>query len=181
MKNLKTQKKTDEQLIAQINQGDKKMLEVLFDRYIDKLLRYVNLFVKETEEAKDLTQEILTKIFQGLSAFKNKGRFEAWFFIVARRTIIDSHRKKQLKTYSYDNDKLDEAANKQHQQSEKSQTTQELLITLPNNEREILQLRFLEGLSYQEIAKAVNMSQGSVRNAVSRAIKRIQESNSNEL
>ncbi|KAF1082923.1 MAG: hypothetical protein GQF41_0690 [Candidatus Rifleibacterium amylolyticum] len=169
---------TDEQIVARIIRGERKMLDVLFERYIERLLRYVVLFVKSNEEARDITQDILVKIFQALGSFKSTGRFESWFFTIARRTLIDCYRKKKIKTFSFDSQEVDEPA---IPAQDGIGNAPELLKSLPARDREILQLRFLESLSYGEIAEITGMSEGSLRNVVCRSIRRIQEDNPDEL
>jgi len=169
---------TDEQLVARIVRGEKKMLDVLFDRYIERLMRYVVLFVKSQEEAKDITQDILVKIFKALGSYRSSGRFESWFFTIARRTLIDCYRKKKLKTFSFDSQEIEEPA---AQPQEGPGKAPELLQGLPARDREILQLRFLESLSYEEIAEITGMAPGTLRNVVCRSLKRLQEDNPDEL
>lgn len=173
------QNTTDEQLISAIIRGDKKLLNILFDRYVKRLLRYTTLFVHSHEEASDLSQEIFVKVFKALDGYKFLGKFESWFFTIARRTIIDQHRKKKLKTFSFDSVGLNESEIPSREQSQHEEL--EILQTLPAREREILQLRFVEGLSYEEISEITDMNQGSLRNIVWRSVKRMQEVNSDEL
>jgi len=170
---------TDEQLVTRFLRGEKKMLDILFDRYIERILRYVTLFLKSNEEAKDLTQEIFIKIFQSLEQYRFMGRFEHWVFVIARRTMIDLHRKKKLKTFSFDSMGLDESSIPDRDKS--ADSALELLHGLPARDREILLLRFMENLSYDEISKITGMAEGSLRNVVYKSIRRIQENNSDEL
>ncbi|MBU1105186.1 MAG: sigma-70 family RNA polymerase sigma factor [Candidatus Riflebacteria bacterium] len=179
MTSADNQKNTDEQLVARILRGEKKLFDVLFDRYIERLLRYVVLFLKSDEEARDLTQEIFIKVFRSLDQYKFMGKFERWLFVIARRTLIDQYRKKKLKTFSFDSMDMDESAIPV--QEESPDKAPELLQGLPVRDREILQLRFMENMSYEEISEITGMTQGSLRNVVCRWIRRIQEDNSDEL
>jgi len=169
----------DEQLVARILRGEKNLLDVLFDRYIEKLLRYVLLFVRNREEAKDVAQEIFIKVFRSLEQYRFMGRFERWFFTIARHALIDQHRKRKLATFSFDSVGMDESSIPDPKLPENN--APELLQGLPVRDREILQLRFIENLSYEEIAEITGMTQGSLRNVVHRSIRRLQEDNSDEL
>lgn len=170
---------SDEQLVARFLRGEKKVLDVLFDRYVERLLRYVTLFLKSSEEARDLTQDIFIKIFQSLEHFKCMGKFERWVFVIARRTMIDLHRKRKLKTFSFDSLGLDESSIPDREKCEAR--APELLQGLTARDREILLLRFMENLSYDEISEITGMAEGTLRNIVCRSIRRIQENNSDEL
>ncbi|PKL44267.1 MAG: hypothetical protein CVV41_06420 [Candidatus Riflebacteria bacterium HGW-Riflebacteria-1] len=170
---------TDEQLVARFLRGEKKMLDILFDRYIERLLRYVTLFLKSNEEARDLAQDIFIKIFQSLEGYKSMGKFEHWFFVIARRTMIDLHRKKKLKTFSFDSLGIDESSIPCREKG--TDRAPEMLQVLPARDREILQLRFIENMSYEEISEITGMAEGTLRNIVCRSIRRLQENNSDEL
>ncbi|GAB1352705.1 sigma-70 family RNA polymerase sigma factor [Erysipelotrichia bacterium] len=170
---------TDEQLVASFLRGEKKMLDVLFDRYIERLLRYITMFLKSSEEARDLAQDIFIKIFQSLENYKFMGKFDRWFFVIARRAMIDLHRKKKLKTFSFNSLGIDESSIPDRGNS--TDKAQELLQVLPAKDREILQLRFIENLSYEEISEITGMAEGTLRNIVCRSVRRLQENNSDEL
>jgi RNA polymerase sigma-70 factor (ECF subfamily) len=155
------------------------MLDLLFDRYVDRLFRYLLLFLKDEEEAKDLVQEIFIKVFQSLAQFKSLGRFESWFFTIARRKLIDRSRKRRLKTFSFDSLGFSEPPAPDN--TSELARANDLLHGLPARDREVLQLRFIENLSYEEISEITGMTPGSLRNLVYRALRRIQEDNSDEL
>ena len=170
---------TDDEIIAAIQNNDIAKADILFDRYYDLVLKYSLVFVKAFEEAEDVTQEIFTKAFKAMHGYRFHGKFKSWLLTIARRTLIDRHRKVGLKTFSID--AVDLEIKDEASVPGASCTDHELLRILPAKEKEILLLRFVEGLSYSEISSITGMSQGSLRNAVSRAIKRLQKDARDEL
>lgn len=178
MKKAEKAEVTDEELVGQINQGNTALQELLFDRYIHRLLRYVLVFVKSSEEAKDLTQEVLIKVFEALPHYRPTGKFESWVFTIARRFLIDYHRKNKIKTLSID---ADEVADQTQELTAGSSQVADLISVLPVKKREVIQLRFVEGLSYKEISEITGLVQGSLRNMVSDCVKKMQKEHLNEL
>lgn len=90
----------DEELIEKILKGKTELYEEIIKRYQNKVYSTVYSYVRDSEEAKDLTQEIFIKIYNNLSNFKNMSRFSTYLYRVAVNCCIDWTRKKRLKTVS---------------------------------------------------------------------------------
>lgn len=177
MKNL-----SDDALIALYQQGKNEAFDELLSRYKEKLYNYIYLVVQNREMAEDIFQDTFTKVIITLkqNRYNEKGRFLGFLFRVAHNLIIDIYRQEQYAQFvnpteaGYDifNDK--ELADPSQ---EDTITYEQILVDvrrlirfLPENQREIIMMRFYKGMSFKEIADrkeiSINTALGRVRYAI---------------
>lgn len=177
MKNL-----SDDALIALYQQGKNEAFDELLSRYKEKLYNYIYLVVQNREMAEDIFQDTFTKVIITLkqNRYNEKGRFLGFLFRVAHNLIIDIYRQEQYAQFvnpteaGYDifNDK--ELADPSQ---EDNITYEQILVDvrrlirfLPENQREIIMMRFYKGMSFKEIADrkeiSINTALGRVRYAI---------------
>jgi RNA polymerase sigma-70 factor (ECF subfamily) len=168
----------DHKLVERCLQGDDAAWETVVKSYGKRLFNLSYRYMNSKEEAEDLTQEILIRVYQNLKSYRPEaGSFQAWILRVARNLIIDRYR--QLRRFSAmgGSEEL-EAANiaddrmKTPQQAaehrEFSRFLQEGLQSLSPELKEALILRDLEGMAYQEIAGLINVPEGTVKSRINR-------------
>lgn len=148
-------------------QSDKKKWFLgLFESYESKLLRFVFRMVKNNEHAQDIVQDTFIKAWKLYDLEKN-GPIEAWLYTVARNATYDFLRK-QKKVKNSSEDLLQEIADPQLAADEKiadSENKQQFLKffdELTDIQKEVLQLKFGEELSYNQISQATGMSANHV-------------------
>lgn len=168
----------DDQLILAFQKGNRACFEVLFDRYLIRTVRYVATYVKNMEEAKDISQEVFIKAFKALPAYKPSGKFVSWLFTIARRSVIDFQRKKKRdNVFQIKDEELanlpDESSSSVTTEILSSAAAEELLKSLPEAYREILLLRVVEDLSYNEISEITGHTPGNLRKIVHRTIQKL--------
>lgn len=164
-------------LIHRAKRGDQSAFARLCEEYRDKIYHFVYFRVSDKEKVQDLTSEIFFKILDTLVRGKTEIEdFRAFLYQTARNLIIDFYRANSKKDIS-----LDEVIEKEI--GEETDLVggldikidllkiEEALKKIPDRYREIIILRFVDELSFKEIAKIVDESESNVRQIVSRGLK----------
>lgn len=174
--------RTDETLVALYANGDNEAFDVLLNRYRTKLYTYIYYIVRNSEQAEDIFQETFMKaiitIRQG--RYNENGKFSAWLRRIAHNLIIDAYRQeKSENVISCDepeanilnNIKLAEGTIENEMVGRQIlEDVRHLMNCLPDEQREVVQMRFYQDLSFKEIAEltgvSINTSLGRMRYAI---------------
>jgi RNA polymerase sigma-70 factor, ECF subfamily len=168
----------DHKLVERCLQGDDAAWETVVKSYGKRLFNLSYRYMNRKEEAEDLTQEILIRVYQNLKSYRPEaGSFQAWILRVARNLIIDRYRQmrrfstmggtEELETMNIaDNRAQNPQQAAEHKES--SQFLQEGLQSLSPELKEALILRDLEGMAYQDIAGLINVPEGTVKSRINR-------------
>lgn len=164
--------------VKRCQEGDTEAFGVLYDRYIDKIYRFVfyKTFVKEVAE--DITSDVFHKALQKINSYEvDKGVFSAWIYRIARNNVIDYYRSQKGDVPLEDvfDVGFDERTPESLDAIAALDKVQEYLKTLNAKQREIITLRVWEELSYREIAEIVGGTEDSVKMAFSRSIRELRE------
>jgi len=171
------------QLISRCQQGDQEAFKEIFDRYQKKVYRIAYGVVRHREEALDIVQEVFVKLFHSIKNFKGKSHFYTYLYRMVMNTAIDHSRKmgKQIIS-SLDEEGSFEPSEEIEKWPEKILLQKELeekvngaMGKLPAEQRAAIIFREVEGLSYQEMADAMECSIGTVMSRLHYARKRMQE------
>jgi len=171
------------QLISRCQQGDQEAFKEIFDRYQKKVYRIAYGVVRHREEALDIVQEVFVKLFHSIKNFKGKSHFYTYLYRMVMNTAIDHSRKmgKQIIS-SLDEEGSFEPSEEIEKWPEKILLQKELeekvngaMRKLPAEQRAAIIFREVEGLSYQEMADAMECSIGTVMSRLHYARKRMQE------
>ena len=139
--------------------------ETLFVVYQDRLRRYLGRASGETELARDLTQEVFVRVSRVAIPVAPENQLAGWLFRIARNVVLDHHRQRKRRP--------EEAVGTFDKARDASQETttalNQALSTLPELERDVFLMREMSGLSYDEIAKACELTPDAVRNRIHRA------------
>lgn len=173
---------TEQELVSAAKAGDQQAFEQLV---LDNQNRIYSLAVRlagDREEAFDLAQEAFVKAWQGLPSFQGESSFATWIYRLATNVCIDYLRKQKRRRQvesevSLDDEELSwtepaDWSQDPHRQLERSEQGRALargLEALPEQQRQILVLRELSGLSYQEIAGKLDLDLGTVKSRIARA------------
>ncbi|HPD55240.1 MAG TPA: RNA polymerase sigma factor [Candidatus Paceibacterota bacterium] len=176
--NKKDNKKKIRKLVSQAQHGNAESFGEIYELFVERIYRYIYLKTNNKEEAEDLTQQVFTKAWEALPQFKfYKNPFSSWLYSIARNLIIDFYRKKKP-DFSLDGENaLDVVDNldlvEQFAIQEEVQRVLEFINQLPSEQKELLLLRFVDDLSYDEIAAIMNKSPLTLRVIQHRALKRL--------
>lgn len=171
------------QLISRCQQGDQEAFKEIFDRYQKKVYRIAYGVVRHREEALDIVQEVFVKLFHSIKNFKGRSHFYTYLYRMVMNTAIDRSRKmgKQIIS-SLDEEGSFEPSEEIEKWPEKILLQKELeekvngaMGKLPAEQRAAIIFREVEGLSYQEMADAMECSIGTVMSRLHYARKRMQE------
>jgi len=168
-----------EHLVDRAKNGDTEAFGRLYDIYGDRIYRHIYYRTSNVEDARDLTQEVFVKAWQGLPKYKRtKTPFLGWLFTISHNRVIDYYRTK--KDYAYLNDEVVmEDKNKSPEKLVEDQFTQQevrrAILQLPEDQQQVILMSFIEGFEYNEIAETLNKSEGNIRVIVHRALKRMRE------
>ncbi len=176
---------TDSTLVALYQSGDEKALSVLIERHQKDLFTFIFYKVLDEDLANDIFQDTFMKIIVTLKEgrYNEEGKFILWAKRIAHNLIIDHYRIKskniKVSETTYDNeefsvfDLIREPSENIEDQLVTDQINNDLLkmlIHLPENQQEVIKLRFFDGLSFKEIAEqtetSINTTLGRVRYAL---------------
>lgn len=173
---------TEQELVSAAKAGDQQAFEQLVQDNQNRIYSLAVRLAGDREEAFDLAQEAFVKAWQGLPAFQGESSFATWIYRLATNVCIDYLRKQKRRRQvesevSLDDEELSwtepaDWSQDPHRQLERSEQGRALargLEALPEQQRQILVLRELSGLSYQEIAEKLNLDLGTVKSRIARA------------
>lgn len=156
-------------LIERVKQGDEKAFEQIFYRYQEKVYNVAYRMTGNRETAEDMTQEVFLRLFQKIRKFKGKSSFSTWLYRLTVNLCLDHLRKRDAHPAESLDDIEEEALvyGKTPEDDlilkERREAVQRIINSLPDRLRAIIILREMEGLSYKELAEAMNCSMGRVK------------------
>ena len=168
MENLNTL--TDDMLATLYSQGNDKAFDVLLSRYQQKLFSYIFFIVRNQEMAEDIFQETFVKAITTLKQgrYAADGKFGAWLTRIAHNMIIDGFRQERNEnTISNDEsevdllndaDLCDDNIEMQMVNEQTLSDVRRLMDALPDNQREVVYMRYYQDLSFKEIAEIIGVS-----------------------
>ena len=173
----------DRQLVARAQSGDKLAFGLLVEKYQRKLARLLSRFIRDQAEVEDVTQEAFIKAYRALPAFRGDSAFYTWLYRIgintAKNYLMAMGRRAPTSTEveAEEAEGFDEG-----EQLRDINTPESLLLSneiaatvnstieqLPEELRTAIQMREIEGMSYEDIAKAMNCPIGTVRSRIFRA------------
>ncbi|MBF0407330.1 MAG: sigma-70 family RNA polymerase sigma factor [Candidatus Riflebacteria bacterium] len=172
--NCRISNQSDEKVVEEFQKGSGKAFELIFDKYYSGIVRYISCMINIKEEARDIAQEVFLKVHGGLRSYKASGGFKAWILTIARRTTIDHLRKKHPETAT-ELSVIDSCLSNCQRVPDNFDFSDDLFMSLNPLQREILSLKFVEELSYQEISEITGLPEGKLRKVVCFTLKSLRE------
>ncbi len=180
MRAAKAQSGDDVELVQRMRVGDADALRSIVERYQDRIFALIFGIVRDRHEVEDVAQEVFLKVFRRIHAFDGRSRFYTWLYRVAANSAKD-HVKKRSRRPSValdDNAGIPSMLRSPAENAERSElrlAVRAAINTLPGRYREVLTLREIEGLTYNEIAAILRVSMGTVESRLHRARARLKQ------
>lgn len=158
----------DRELVARYLEGDSDAFDELMTRHQRAVYGVCLRFVKNQDDALDLTQEVFIKAFERLEGFRGDARFRTWIYRVAVNHCLNFIKRNspQLVEISENSARVGATADSAVLQNERRAIVRDLIETLPPKQKVIFRLRVEENLSYEEIAAIVGRSVSTVKSSV---------------
>jgi RNA polymerase sigma-70 factor (ECF subfamily) len=184
-----SERDVDQQLVERVQRGDKEAFGLLVEKYQRKLARLISRLVRDPGEVEDVTQEAFVKAYRALPSFRGDSAFYTWLYRIgintAKNYLVAMGRRAPTST---DVEAEEAEGFEGGELLREISTPESLLLTkeiantvngaiesLPEELRSAIQLRELEGMSYEEIAKLMDCPVGTVRSRIFRAREAIAE------
>jgi RNA polymerase sigma-70 factor (ECF subfamily) len=167
-----------EDLIDKIKKGDTNSFGLIYDYYLTEIYRFIYYKVNHKETAEDLTEDAFFKAFIKLKTYQNTdNNFSAWLYQIAKNTVIDYFRKEKINLEEMKFDILDEKMDAQEQTKNfyEQKLINKALSLLPENQKEVVVLKYVNDLNNEEISKIIEKSNSATRTLLSRSLKKLKE------
>jgi len=162
---------TDQQLVSAANRGDRQAMTALYQRYRDWVYAFALHLCGNAEDAQDVLQDVFLYLFDKFPGFELGCRMKTFLYPVVRNLSLSAIRKRGRLV------PLDAAAGQAQPDAQQDAAARlefaELVADLPEVEREIVILRFSDGMSLQEISDQLGIPLGTVKSRLHRALGRL--------
>ena len=153
-------------LILRCQIGDSEALKELFNRYKNPLRYFINRLLDDSEVADDVFQDTWLTVLRKIRTLKQLDAFTVWLYRIARNKVYQQFRKKRVWTELDESLLTEEDTNDDGFSSEDAAKIHKCLEKLKLQHKEVLMLRFLEQMTYQQIADVVGCNLGTVRSRI---------------
>lgn len=178
---------SDEQLIAEFQKDNEAAFVILVDRYKDPLTNFVFRFLGTWDDCNDVVQETLVRVYRNKHSYRPVARFSTWVYTIATNLAKTQLRRRKLRgiiTFSaWSKDESDPPleftdenarTDQRVDSSIKEEIIQNALNALPAKYREVIVLRDVQELSYEEVAAITGLNIGTVKSRINRARTQLQ-------
>jgi RNA polymerase sigma-70 factor (ECF subfamily) len=175
----------DEQLVLRAQQGDQRAFSLLVEKYQRKLARLLSRLVRDSHELEDVCQETFIKAYRALGSFRGESAFYTWLYRIgintAKNYLMSKNKRAAISMQAYSGEGDEdmpamEAQIPDYHTPEEELMNRQIIVAvnqvvnkLPEELRTAITLREMEGLSYEDIAEAMNCPIGTVRSRIFRA------------
>ncbi len=180
--------RTDEELIGAFQKGDPQAYDLLVSRYKDQLVNFAFRFLGEYDGADEVAQETLIRVYRKKHSYKPIAKFSTWIYTIATNLAkSELRRRKRHGLFSLtgrsrsgeerEYEPVDDRnpTDGQAERSLQAELIQDALDSLPPKYREVVVLRYVQEMSYEEICEISHTTMGTVKSRLNRARLRLQE------
>lgn len=165
----------DQQLVEKVIDGDKQAFSQLIKKYQRLVASVVFKLINDQRDREELVQDIFVKIYQKIGEFRFNSKLSTWIATISYREAISVLRKKK-KVIEDDFENVNFGQNTDHfGNQDRSEFIKGVIDTLPHNYAVILTLYHIEGFNYSEIVEIMEMPEGTVKNYLFRARKKLKD------
>lgn len=164
----------DHAAITRCRAGDNEAFRHIVERYQAEAIGHGTAILGNHEDALDAVQEAFIDAFQALDQLDLSRRFYPWFYVILRNRcykLAHSRKKREMSS----SDEMEILAPAANIRPEESMLLEQAMLELPIEDRELITLRHLEGLSYQELAERLEVPQGTIMSRLYHARKKLRD------
>lgn len=167
------------ELIRRAQQGEPKVVGEIYERYQRGIFRFLYYRVGDLQTAEDLTSEVFLRMIEKLPNYNGRSlTFQAWLFQIARNLSIDHYRRMSIRKNVQLVDDYPEGGDEPLEMISKEMTSKKLyhaLVKLPDNQRDVIVMRFIVGMPVREVSQMLHKSENSIKGLQRRALKSLRE------
>ena len=167
----------DEELVELIlKTGNSQYFEIIYNRYFSKVYYQILSYVKDNEEARDVSQDVFVKLYDNLSKFRAKSTFSTWLYSFARNAVLDHLRRKgKLKEDPADEEKLESIPEPGDDEllRIKADRLAYILDQIHPDDKALLIMKYAHEWQMDEIAEKMDLSLSAVKMRISRAKQKV--------
>jgi RNA polymerase sigma-70 factor (ECF subfamily) len=181
------QQMSDEDLMEQFQAGTVEAFNILVDRYSERLMHYLYGFLGDTKRCEDLLQETFLRVYRNRHSYQRIAKFSTWLYTIAGNLARSEYRKRKrrrmysIQSVNRDNEEYELAipdesfSPDRHTESTlQEKYIQEALDQIPPDFREVVVLRDIQQLAYDEIAEITGLPMGTVKSRINRGRTKLQ-------
>lgn len=163
-------------LVRQAKTGDSEAFGQLYDAYLERIYRFIYFRVEDQQTAEDITSQVFLKAWENLGRFQIGGTpFLAWLYTIAHNAVIDHYRTRKVTATLEDVRISDpghaEAVENGIDSAVEMKSIKTALLTLTDDQRQVLLLKFIDEMSNEEIARHLGKREGAIRALQMRGLK----------
>ena len=172
-------------IIKQVLGGDADAFEHIVKKYEKKVYNLALRYLKNRDDALDLSQEVFIQVYNNLAQFRGDSQFSTWIYRVTYNKCVDMLRKTQKLrrnvVMSTDDENFFETRDcrasieEDYEGRETLVTVMKIIDTLPSEQRDVVILRYIKDLSYSQIADVLGIAEGTIKSRLNRARLKIKE------
>ncbi|MEE8302912.1 MAG: sigma-70 family RNA polymerase sigma factor, partial [Candidatus Tectomicrobia bacterium] len=171
----------DIELVARVATGDKQAFETLFTDYGERVFRYAHRLIHDVPRAEEVTNDVMIEVWKNAAKFEGRSKVSTWILGITRHLALNAVRGKKLDTVDVDlapeivdpSERAEQGALADEREGLK-QKLRAALAELSTDHRDVIELTFFHGCSYQEIAAIVDCPENTVKTRMYHAKKQLQ-------
>ncbi len=172
----------DDELLKMFHEGDNPVyaFNLIVRKYQEMVYWHVRRLVIVHEDANDIVQDVFVKVWQSLSKFRKDSALYTWIYRIATNEALSFLKKKKRRMFLSVGDvskQLEESLESDvyYQGSEIERKIQKAILSLPEKQRVVFNLRYFDEMKYEEMAEVLNTSAGSLKASYHHAVKKIEK------
>ena len=166
---------SDAELVRRFKSGDDRAFDAIVHRFQDRIFRLASVSLIDQQNAADVTQEVLVRSHKGLRGFRFRAEPFTWVYRTTKLVCREFNRRRQGE--AIEDELVDTSSMPEHLLADFERTVRvrELVAGLPERQREVVMLRIFEDLSVRETARAMGVSEGTVKALLHKAKGRLEK------
>lgn len=165
----------DTKLMLRLREGERSAFDELYRRYSKKIYNYLLRFSGNAPAAEDLTQEVFVKMYVSAKTYEPTAKVSTWLFTIASHLAVNEYHKNKRLIFDNREPQSGILTEEAVMMNDMEQGLLRCIQELPPNQKEAMLLRSVEGMDYEEIARALSTSVKAVKSLLNRAREKLSD------